>query len=220
VIVVLAASLGLPGCGDFACVLCGTGGTGSSSGPTPTTRNFPSDAALDGMVFSNGAVVALGGAPFTGDNDLVINGVSARQFFSFDLSTLAAAAQPTAAHVYLRQAAVRGTPYASLGGLLLEAVNYGGSLDAGDFGLAPVAPGTPGANVLSTTATIEWKSLDVLAALAAARQAGLPYLQVRLRFAGLDSDANGGDDAVEMGDAEGSAHASSAPYLRVTYLAP
>lgn len=211
----LAASL-LGGCGQVLDLPFQDTGGGGGGGSTPISVNLPSSAALDGMVFSNGSVVSAGGGPLTGDLDTSINGISVRQYFSFSLATLPPGAAISAAQIELRQAAVRGTPYTSHGVVLLEHVDYGASLDPGDYPLAPLAGFSA---TLSSTPTIEWKTLDVTARVLADIAAARTRFQVRLRFT-LASDSDSSSDAAEFGDAEGSAHASSAPVLRVTYSTP
>jgi hypothetical protein len=208
----------LGGCGDLLNIpFSDVGGGGGFGGPTSESRDFPSAAALDGMVFSNGSTVSAGGGPLVGDLDTSINGIAVRQFFSFDLSSIPALAIIDSADIYLRQAAVQGTPYSTHGVVLLEHVDYGASLDAADFAALALDPiPTP----LSSSATLETKSIDVLARVIANRLAGRTRFQVRLRFSTLSSDSDATNDAAEFGDAEGSAHANSAPRLRITYTPP
>lgn len=207
----------LSACGDLLNIPFTDTGGGGIGGATQESRTFPSTAALDGMVFSNGSTVSAGGGPLVGDLDTSINGIAVRQFFSFDLSSIPALAVIDSAEIDLRQAAVQGTPYTTHGVVLLEHVDYGASLDAADYALLALDPiPTP----LSSSPTLESKTLDVQARVIANRLAGRTRFQVRLRFSTLSSDSDATNDAAEFGDAEGSAHANSTPRLYVSYTTP
>ena len=215
----LSLALLLGGCGgddwDF---LTGDFGDPPRVQPTSPTRQILfSTASLDGMVFNTGAGVTLGGRPMVGDLDTTLQGSHARQFFSFELGSLPSSITLVSARLELHQATVRGTPFATLGNVVLEAVDYGTSLEAGDFDVAPLSGGALG---LSTDPTLGTKQLDVLPILDDAVQQGRPRWQIRLRFSALGSDADHITDAVEFGDAETSTPGSLAPRLIVEFRQP
>jgi hypothetical protein len=175
-----------------------------------------STASLDGWVQSDGFANADRGGPGTGDLDSrAAGGLGERQFYSFDLSSLPPTAQVTSAVVRLFQATVIGSPYGSLGNVVVDHLDYGTSLDGSDYNLAALLADV---GTLSTDAVIQYKTLDVTARVQADRSAGRPRSQFRLRFSIRDSNNNGVDDDALFGDAELSCCLiDSLPQLVVTY---
>lgn len=188
----LGVALWGSGCG-------GSGGSGSIA--------LACDAALDGFVRSDGVAVSAGNGPAVGDLDNFIPGVGVRQFVSFSLGSLPASGTLVSATLQMRQLTVLGAPFGTHGVVVLDHLDYGPTLDALDFGRAPLAgPLGP----FAPDATLGVRTLDVTAQVAADLAAGRVRSQFRLRFSMLDSDNDGSPDAVAFTDAERS-HGSEAP---------
>lgn len=191
---------------------CGGGGA-----PPPVTVGILGTASLDGEVRSDGVAVSAGGSPAVGDVDSVANGLAGRQFFSFDLTGIPAGAAVLSATLHLHQTFVLGFPYVTLGDVVADHLDYGPSLDAGDFALAAL---TPAYATVSLDGTSGLRTLDATAAVQADRAASRVRTQFRLRFDGLDSDLDGAADAAQFADRELStqnATAGQQPVLFVLY---
>ena len=178
-----------------------------------STARLNSLAALDGSVNTLGFVAAQGGSPATGDSDFFMNGLSQRQLFSFDLSSLPAGARIESATLELYQSRVAGDPYGKLGNVIVDHLAYGSSLDASDYsgGTLQGAIGT-----LSTSPTVEYKSVDVTTAVEGDRGAGRTLAQFRLRFSVRDSNQDRATDLAFFSDAELS-NPGQPPQLTVRY---
>lgn len=172
-----------------------------------------SDAARDGTVWSVDGAFVIGLALYPGDNALNAYG---RGFVSFDLGSLPAsvtAITGATLGLYQESGVYSGAPYDSLGPLYAERVDYGPTLDASDLTLAALDAAT---YTLSTTATTEWKTVDVRPSAIAAwadRAVIGGRIQFRLRFANnTDNDLAGDTVALTSGNAT-----ANEPYLVVTY---
>lgn len=175
--------------------------TGCGSSPTPSTITISSEASLNGSVTSTGRV-EVGMGPYVGDTDRTkINGEGWRQFYSFSLSTVPAGARMTSATLRLYQAFVKGQPYTALGNVIVDHVNLGSTLVASAYD-----GGTLASNIgtLSTNATLEYKTLDVLSSVQDDLTANRGRSQYRLRFSLRDSNADLVDDFVQFTDAQDS----------------
>src|SRR5438477_6921840 len=106
--------------------------SGSDSSPPVT---LTSQSTLDGVVSSNSVAVANGftSPPFAGDFDSTAQGIGARQFYSFDISSIPSTATVTSATLRLFQAFTMGQPYSQLGNVLVDHLDYGLSLDGTDY---------------------------------------------------------------------------------------
>lgn len=192
---------------------CGGGGADQVSVVT-----LVSEQIAEGSVWSDGTVVTAGTPPFTpfsGDIDGYHPGVYARQFMSFPLGRLPPEVRIESAILRVDLREVLGSPFLSHGPLLLEHLDYGDSLDAGDFDLTPLADGL----VLSPHAAIGARSLDVTALVLADLRAGRTRFQFRLRFATLTTDNDGENDCAYVTDAENSATGlDDVPLLEIRYF--
>lgn len=139
-----------------------------------------------------------------------------RGFLSFDLRAIPAGVSVTDVGLRFYQLDYTGRPYQQLGNLTLTVVDYGPSLDAGDFDVVGLGPlpldrqNRPGSWYEVSSGSIgQW--------LEWARNAGLERLQFRLQF---EDEANGGGEAsyirVEAGD--NSLGTGNVPELVVSYL--
>lgn len=164
-----------------------------------TITAIGSTAGLDGSARDDGTAYANGGGPIVGDfEDFGLNRRE-REFYSFDLVPLPPAVTVSSAVLRLFQAVVAGSPYVALGDVIVDHLDYQDFLDGTDFLLAPLQ-----ANIgrLSVDAAIEYKTLDVTAAVRDDLAAGRPHSQFRLRFSNFDGNSNGISDYAAFGDAE------------------
>lgn len=116
-----------------------------------------------------------------------------RGFLSFDLAALPSNVEIIQARLTLTQKDISGDPYfKGLGGVIVDLVDYGSSLDADDFG-APVLVENVG--TLSDNGLLGPKELDVTEAIRWARAKGLSRVQFRLRFS-QETDDDGSTDTV------------------------
>jgi hypothetical protein len=137
---------------------------------------------------------------------------SVRGFVSFDLTPLPAGATVTSATLSMYQWVVLGTPYASLGSQLVDHVDFGATLDSGDFALVALSSGF---DTLSSDATVGPKLLSVTAQVVADLTAARVRSQFRIRFA-LGTDGDASEDSCSFRRADAST-ASEVPTLSVTY---
>jgi hypothetical protein len=181
------------------------------------TVTLGSQAALDGFRANNNGgnnsvEIRLGNGAFVGSPayELVIRG-----FLSFDLSGIPASADVKSIQLRFYQVDVQGTPYAKLGNPLLKHIDYGPSLDAGDFD-APVlasailSPHTgAGQWYTITSGTLaDWIEADLAA--------GRTRFQMRLQFA-TETDGDGNQDAAYIESADNSFGTGNVPELTFTY---
>lgn len=204
----LAAAL----CGTAACEL-EDGGANSGTGPTgqDVTVDIPSTAALDGWVRSTGDF-AITGSPITGDLDAAVPGIGYRQFYSFDLSALPAGATIVSATLRLYQSTTVGSPYAKLGNVVVEHVDYGDALGPAGYSAVPLEGGAP--PVISSDASVGPKTTGVATAVTNDLTAGRIHAQFRLRFSNTDANNDGVSDFAQFNDAEAPLNR---PILSVTY---
>jgi hypothetical protein len=127
------------------------------------TVNLACIDALDGFV--NSLPVAYPSGNLTaGDSGA---GGTLRAYEAFDLSGLPPETTAiTSAFIYVNQYSVAGTPYgaATLGDLLWDHVDFGPTLEATDYG-TPVLTHSYAEGILSSSATLGWKSATVLFAV-------------------------------------------------------
>ena len=173
-------------------VACGEG-----SGPGGTTSDtLLSMTALNGIVQNDGTVSTTATIA-AGDVDAAIPGRTTRGFYSFDLSGIPAANVIRTANLRLVQFAVSGSPYATLGNVVVDHVTYGARLDAGDYGGGTVVSGF---GVLSSDATTGVRLLNVFTRVNADREAGRSVSQFRLRFSLVDGNNDGVTDLAGFND--------------------
>ena len=179
-------------------------------GPTPRTFTITATAALDGSVSNTGTVLTAGGGPFTGDLDAFLAGLAFRQFYSFDLSNLPANADIDTATLKLYQASVTGTPYISLGNVIVDHVNYGANLSANAYDQIAI---TSNIGILSTDGVVQYKTLAVTTAVKTDLSVGRTRSQFRLRTSIQDADTDGTSDNASFSDAEQSCCPGRLPQL-------
>jgi hypothetical protein len=163
---------------------------------TATVHRLLAFPDQDGWVENDGGAFNLGAVTFVGDNGV---GVVARSFFSFDLSTIAAAEEVHGAVMRIFQIAIQGDPYGGLGGgITVDHLDYSPALDDTDYGLAPF---TADIGTISSVSDTAYKSLPVTTQVQADRTAGRSASQFRIRFP-VEDDADGAADFVVIYTAE------------------
>jgi hypothetical protein len=186
----------VPLCAVFALAGCGA-----------PTEAIESTAALDGYVTASGAVLAGEAGMSAGDSS---GNNSARMFVSFPLDAIPAGSEIQGAVLELRQIEVRGTPYADLGPLLVDHMDFGARLDAGDYGAAALSAAFA---EVSSDVALEPRTLDVKREVEADLTARRARSQFRLRF-DVATDNDGKPDFARYTTHES---APDRPVLRVTY---
>ena len=175
-----------------------------------------STASLDGEAGSDGLVTSAGGAPRTGDIESFPASTAYRQFYSFNLTKIPTGVTVTVSMLRLYQASVTGTPYGgTLGSLVVDHVNYGPSLDRGDY-----AAGTllSNAGPLSSDDSLGYKTLAVTSRVQDDLVNGRLLTQYRLRFSLSDANLDFNDDYTQFTDAEDSCcGANHPPQLVITF---
>ncbi len=176
-----------------------------------------STKTLDGYTRSDNTASDFG-SPATGDKDAsYLSNVGWRQLYSFDVASMPATATIMSATLRLYQCNIAGLPYAHLGNVLVDQVDYGNTLSAGAYNGMTVVSNI---GTLSTTPTLGYRSLNVSARLQDDLSAARTASQYRLRFSLLDRFTNGTDDYVQFTDADDSLCAGTTtnqpPQLAVT----
>lgn len=187
----------------------GCGGGGGEDGPVTVTLLTTPD--LVGTVSNTGYVTpqALGVGDRTppGSQEITFRG-----FLTFDLAALPPGATVLSATLTIHQIYVFGTPYTTLGALLVDQVVFGTVLEAGAYGRSfPTSQGIP----LSFDATLGPKVVDATMQVQADLAAGRTLSQWRVRFV-LEGDGNTLADQADLG-APGNSAAPTHPTLVVTY---
>lgn len=174
------------------------------------TATGNSNVNVDGWVIFSG-LVDTGQGVSAGDAD---SNVSIRGFAGFDISSIQGKTILSATlRFYQVSAAMIGAPYVDLGSVIVDHVTFGSSLDVSDH-----SGGTLTGNIgtISTNATTEFKTLDVIGFVQADINAGRTSSQYRTRFT-TDTNSDNGQDSNGFEDAENSGSTGNRPELVVTY---
>jgi hypothetical protein len=158
---------------------------------------------IDGSIHSNGSPTDLGTDFSIGDFP---DNSTDRGFIGFNISTISSNVQ--SAVLIINQRSTIGTPYSDLGDLTVDHVDFGGSLDSGDF-----SGNTLSSNIgtISNNAGIGSKSLDVTPFVQDDIRAGRTTSQFRLRFIPM-TDGNSDIDVAVIDSVE----VGVSPELRLT----
>lgn len=181
------------------------------------TVTLASQGALDGFRANNGGGnntvdIRVGNGAFFGSpsQELVIRG-----FISFDLTGIPASANVKSIQLRFYQVNVTGTPYAKLGNLLLQHVDYGSTLDNAAYNTpvlhsAILSPHTGSGEWYTITAgTIgDWIEADLAA--------GRTRTQLRLQFSS-ETDGDGLQDTASFESGENYFGTGNVPELTITY---
>ena len=153
-----------------------------------TTVTLKSNPSLTAYMTSSGSFVAGGAQIMVGDTT-VNTGV--RGFLSFDISTIPPGVNILSATLRVYQEGFNGTPYTDLGTVNVDHLDYGSTLDAGDYSAAALQ-GNVGA--LSNNTTIELKTLDVPSSVQNDITMSRIHSQYRMLFP-VSTDNDGVEDA-------------------------
>ena len=163
-----------------------------------------------------GGTMGPGGADGAGIAAGDFGALEVRGFIRFDLSAIPAGAEILDADVRMHQADINATPYADLGELRVDHMDFGLVLNDADFAAAPLALNY---GALSSTPVNEVKTLDVTDAVRADMIANRNHTDLRLRFQ-TPTDAVADADLAFFNDAEDTYGSGVVPQLVVTYRAP
>ena len=193
---------------------CGSSG----GGPTERTLTFPSVPELDGIVFSNGEVLVVGGGPLVGDSDCITNGVGIRMILCFDISQIPPGSTIVAATLRVPiEGSVGPPPYATHGDLIVDHVTLTGSLGVQHYAGSTVALDI---GTLSTNAQTVWKEMGVTGAVQADFAATRTRSAYRLHFSNVDSNSDGECNGLLVNDGADHYQSGRIPSLDVTYVGP
>lgn len=175
--------------------------------------DLPSIPALDGYVGANGGTVLNNTTFSTGDD---ATNQEIRGFLSFSLVSLPIdLVRIESATLNVYQVAVLGNPYGVLGGVQVQSVPYGTTLEAADFSAAAVAY----VGALSASATLGWKQLEATSPAQndwAYRASRSSLSQFRLSCpTATNADASQDLSVWYAGEAS-----TSTPFLHLEYLSP
>jgi hypothetical protein len=195
-----------------ACLLaCGGGGGGSGGddpGPATVDQIVGPTPARTGTVLANNTALVGFENMFAGDNAA---NVGARMFYSFPLELLPAPDEIVRVVFEDAQTGTQGTPFETLGDLLVLQTDIGPSLQGSDYAgpLFSVVLGT-----LSTSAAPGPRTLDLTAWTRSLLEAGADRLEFMIRF-DEETDDDGAGDAAWLRSASS---ADGPGRLRITRL--
>jgi hypothetical protein len=185
--------------------------------PADVTVTLTSQGALDGFRANNGGGnntvdIRVGNGVMFGSpsQELVVRG-----FMSFDLTGIPATAQVQSIYLRFYQADVTGTPYAKLGNLRLQHVDFGSTLNDAAFDTpvlhsAILSPHTGAGEWYDITSNTigDWIEADLAA--------GRTRTQLRLQFS-TETDGDGLQDTASFESGENYFGTGNVPQLTITY---
>jgi len=182
-----------------------------SATPTPKilSKTLSSDAGMDGFESSNGGGNTALDIRAGRNANLVTRG-----FVSFNLSSIPEKATITQATLRLYQTKTVGNPYTAGGSLLLDHLNYGDTLENGDYGSPALLSGFA---TLTTNAAVEWKEKDVTKEVKDDVENSRKYSQFRIHF---NTESKGGSvegDFAYIESANNSEGTGNTPQLVIKY---
>jgi hypothetical protein len=155
-----------------------------------------------------------------GDNDGYLPGQLLRGIVTFNIKSIPQNATINTATLQLAQCVVSGSPYASLGSVVVDDVPVETTPDSALYDTSAVIPDVA---TLSVDSTLGLKTAAVTPAVAADRAAGDTLIQLRLRFSVADGNNNGVSDYAAFSPDSGLATICTPyvtghrPYLIVSY---
>ena len=181
--------------------------------PTPTpvikTKILGSSASLDGFRSSNN-----GGNDSleirAGRNETLVT----RGFASFSLSDIPSGSTITEATLRLYQGQIVGNPYGAGGSVKIDHLNYGDSLDSGDYGATAILSSFA---TLTSNAVIEWKDTDVTTELKDDISNARSRSQFRIHFSTENTGGTVTGDFTYFESADNNMGTGNTPQLVVKY---
>jgi hypothetical protein len=186
---------------------CGGGAGTFAGGSEARSLLVASVPSEDGVVQSDFTVRTDGSFPQVGDLGMPGSTPSVRQFLSFDLSAVPAGSQVLSAVLRVDVFVVVGSPYTSLGSVLVDHLDYG-VLDGGDFAARAL---TEGLGPIASDPALGARTLDVTAVVGLDVARGRNRSQFRLRFSPVESDGDTQNDFVSFPEAEAAATGNGQP---------
>ncbi len=180
----------------------------------PVLMNYFATAApgMDGTVFSYGGTLS---ASFIQVGDLDKTG-QARGFLSFPISGMGDAPAVFFAGMRVHQSGVIGNPYADLGSVVVDHVDYGPGISPDDYNATALEWGT---GMLSpASADLQWKYVYLNSSLQRDLDEGRSYSQYRLRFSPRETDEDGSTETVEFESSNDFFGQGQVPELFVRYF--
>lgn len=180
---------------------CGTGGEVGAKGGEQMTLVLPGVAAEDGVVFSDFSFQTDGTLPQVGDLGAGQGNRIGREFLSFDLAQIPPGSVVMSAILRVDLYVVVGSPFATLGQVVLDHLDYG-TLDGNDFGARALQEGL---GPVATDPNLGARSVDVTAAVAQDVALSRARSQYRLRFSPAETDLDTENDFVSFAESEAAA---------------
>ncbi len=177
----------------------------TSPSSTPQSKTINADAALDGYIDGVGKFTTSGDIRVGSSTNAAIRG-----FLSFDITSINMP-QFKSAKFRIFQSSVKNNPYTTGQDIRVDLVNYGGSLDPGDYSTASV---TPSFAILSTSNSQGWKELDISQIVKQTRESGRSTLQLRLHFT---IESQGDEKYASFESGENTLKTNNIPQLIVEY---
>ena len=177
---------------------CGSGGDEGELSGEVLQFLLTSVPAEDGVVYSDRGVQTNGAFPLVGDLDANFRGLAARQFFSFDVTSIPEEVLVTSATLRLDMYASVGLPFNTHGNVVVDYLDFG-TLDADDYALRALEAGL---GPIASTPALGPRTVDVTSALAQVLALDRTRAQFRLRFDFADTDVDTSNDYAVFPEAE------------------
>jgi hypothetical protein len=177
-------------------------GTDSLTDAGYLTGNATRDQYGDMLFYPNEDILV-------GDNDSYSPNYTMRGIVTFNIKNIPQKSTIDAATLQLAQCFIQGSPYASLGSIVVDHVPLMTTPDSAIYDTTAIS-----ANIatLSTDSTLTLKTATVTSAVAGDRAAGDTLIQFRLRFSIADGNNNGISDYATF-SADSTLTTLCAPYV-------
>lgn len=190
--------------------------------PTPTEKpktylsfnsremTLSAESRIEGFRSSNGSGSTNSNIRAGRDSELVT-----RAFVSFDITEIPEGSEIISSTLRIFQTKTLGNPYKVGGDLLIDHLDYGDSLDAGDFATPALLSNF---EVFSDKASTGWRKVDVTDQVINDVLSARPYAQFRLHFEKevVGDDENG--DFAYFESSENTQRSGNTPELIIEYV--
>jgi hypothetical protein len=176
-------------------IIAACGSNPAAPAPSSGTDSLTSVIPLTGTAARGpyGDVSFFGGDLLVGDNDGYQPNQLLRGLVTFNIKAIPRASTITSAMLQMDQCLVRGSPFTTLGQVVVDHVPVETTPDTSVFDTTATAPGIA---VLSSDTSTGLKLAAVTTSIAADRSAGDTLTSFRLRFSSADGNDNGTSDNV------------------------